>query len=175
MVEKSTGTTFFPVGIILKGHGLKGEVKVRPLALNTDFLTNGQELIANFPDGDVRSLSIQQVRANGQSLLLTFHGINDRDGAEELRGVELTINREALPPLEEGEFYLGDLIGYTVLSDEQDQLGHIHEVWDMPANEVLRVVDQDRETLIPLVDDFIESIDHHQHRVIIRLMDGLLD
>jgi 16S rRNA processing protein RimM len=175
MLEKSTGTMFFPVGIILKGHGLKGEVKVRPLALNTDFLTKGQELIANFPDGDTRPLTIEQVHAHGQSLLLTFDGINNRNGAEALQGVELTINREALPPLAEGEFYLGDLIGYAVVSDEQNQLGHIQEVWDMPANEVLRVVDKDRETLIPLVDDFIESIDHHQRRVIIRLMDGLLD
>lgn len=175
MVEKSAGTTFFPVGIILKGHGLKGEVKVRPLAFNIDFLKNGQELIANFPDGDIRPLTIQHIRTQGQSFLLTFEGISSRNDAETLQGAELAISRELLPPLGEGEFYLGDLIGYSVLSDEESQLGYIQEVWDLPANEVLRVVDQDRETLIPLVDDFVENIDHHQRRVTIRVMDGLLD
>ena len=175
MVEESTGTTNFPVGIITRGHGLKGEVKLRLLATNTDSLTVGQKLAAKFPNGDVRSLIIQQVRTQGQSLLLTFDGIRSRAEAGTLQGVELSINREALPPLEEGEFYLGDLIGYAVVSDEYEQLGYVQEVWDLPANEVLRVVDKERETLIPLINDFVKDIDHDQRCVKIRIMDGLLD
>lgn len=175
MVEESTGTTFFPVGVISRGHGLRGEVKLRLLATNTDSLTVGQKLVARFPNGDIRSLIIREVRNQGQSLLLTFDGISSRTEAEALHGVELSINREALPPLKEGEFYLGDLIGYTVMSDECEQLGHVQEVWDLPANEVLRVVNMERETLIPLVNDFIKDIDHNQRRVKVRIIDGLLD
>ena len=175
MVEESTSTMYFPVGVITKGHGLRGEVKLRLHTTNADSLTVGQKLVARYPNGDIRSLVIQQIRTQGQSLLLTFDGISSRTEAETLQGVELSINREALPPLKAGEFYLGDLIGYAVVSDEHRQLGHVQEVWDLPANEVLRVVDKERETLIPLIDDIIKDIDHNQRRVKIRIIDGLLD
>jgi 16S rRNA processing protein RimM len=175
MAKKAIRKTHFPVGIIIKSHGLKGEVKVRPLASSTDFLANGLELVANYPTGKTRPLKIQGIRSQGRFLLLTFDGISDRNMSETLQGAELTVNREALPPLAEGEFYLGDLIGYLVVSNEENLLGEVQEVWDLPANEVLRVINEDREILIPMVDDIIESIDHEQQRVTIQVMDGLLD
>ncbi len=66
-------------------------------------------------------------------------------------------------------------MGYTVISDKDTVIGLVQEIWDLPANEVLRVLQDDREVLIPLVDEVIKEIDHAGCRIVITPMEGLLD
>jgi len=175
MVSNTPGRNTFPIGNVLKGHGLKGEVKVQPLVGDMEILSDVQTLIATYPDGRVRDLELDHVQVHGRKVLLAFKGIEDRAAADALRGARLSIRREELPPLEEGEYYLGDLVGYTVVSDDNEVIGRIQEVWDLPANEVLQVINADREVLIPLVDEVIKEIDHAGGRVVIIPVEGLLD
>ncbi|UCD37686.1 MAG: 16S rRNA processing protein RimM [Fidelibacterota bacterium] len=166
---------YFPVGTILRGHGLMGEVRINPTISDLDILSDGLTLMATFPDGRVQNLNLTKVRLHGGKVLLSFEGIKDRNEADAIRGAELSIARENLPSLEEGEFYLGDLVGYTVAMEDGTVLGLVEDVWDLPANEVLRVVHNGREVLIPLIDEVLTEIDHSGRRLVISAMEGLLD
>ncbi len=169
------GQPTFPVGTVLRGHGLKGEVKIDPQLEDLEALKEVQTLTATYPDGGTRELKLDRIHINGGKVLMTFAGIGDRTGADALRGVALSVARDQLPALAEGEYYLGDLAGYTVFTDDQVEIGPVQEVWDLPANEVLRVLQGEREVLIPLVDEVIRDIDHAGRRIVITPMEGLLD
>ena len=177
MVQNTPGRNSFPIGTVLKGHGLKGEVKIRPLLANMEILEGLHTLIATYPDGRVENLELDHVHAYGGKVLLGFKGIDDRAGANALRGVELSVARENLPPLADGEYYLGELVGCTVVLDDDTVVGLVRDVWDLPANEVLQVIsnDNDKEVLIPLIDEVIKEIDRAGRRVVITAMEGLLD
>jgi len=165
----------FPIGTVLKGHGLKGEVIIHPLFDNVENLHNVHAVIAAFPNGRIEDLELEQVRTKSGKVVITFKGIEDRTSADALRGVVLSIAREHLPALEPGEFYLGELVGYEVVLDDEMMIGPVREVWDLPANEVLRVIRDGKEILIPLIEEVIREIDHNDRRIVITAMEGLLD
>lgn len=165
----------FYIGMILTGYGLKGEVNTQLDISNMQILEGGPILTATYPDGSVGALKLEHIRRQGKKVLLRFEGIPDRDAADALRGAQLYIARDHLPPLEEGEFYLGDLAGYTVISEDEEEIGRVQEVWDLPANEVLQLKSGEREILIPFTDDVIQSIDHSRGQIIINVIEGLLD
>ncbi len=165
----------FPIGTVLKGHGLKGEVKIRPLFDNGEILQSAHALVATYPNGQIEDLELERVRTESGKVLITFKGVEDRTSADALRGVNLSVTREYLPTLEPGEYYLGELVGYKVVLDDDTAIGPVREVWDLPANEVLRVIMGGKEILIPLIDEVIKEINHNDRQIIITAMEGLLD
>ena len=175
MVSTVSGKNYLTVGIVTKGHGLKGEVKIRTFVSEPGVLVAGQMLRATYPDGQVQALVLRSVRTQGDKVLVGFIGIDDRTQAEGLRGVELAVNREDLPPLGPGEYYLSDLVGYTVMADGGEVIGPVREAWAMPANDVLQVIQDGREVLIPVVDDIVKGIDHLKRLVLITVIKGLLE
>ncbi len=164
-----------PVGTVVKSHGLAGEVKVRLQLSDIDVLRSLPILTGEFPDGRIQPLELERVRPHGRGVRLAFKGIRSRSAADDLRGLMLSVERSALLPLADGEYFLGDLVGYAVVTEEGRALGEVQEVWDLPANEVLRVTGADREVLIPLVDEVVGHISHSAKRVVIKFMEGLLD
>lgn len=175
MVSTVSGKNDLAVGIVTKGHGLKGEVKIRTYVIDPEVLVVGLMLRATYPDGRVQTLELRSIRTQGGKILVGFTGIDDRTQAEGLRGVELAVKREDLPPLGVGEYYLGDLVGYTVVADSGEVIGPVQEAWAMPANDVLQVVQDGREVLIPVVDDIVKRIDHLNRQVLITVIEGLLE
>ena len=175
MVQNDPGRNYFPIGTVLKGHGLKGDVKIDSLLENMEILNGVHTLTATYPDGRIEDLVLDRVHASGKKVVFGFKGIEDRAGADALRGVELSLARADLPPLAAGEYYLGELVGYTVVSDDGTFIGLVRNVWDLPANEVLQVISNDREVLVPLIDEVIKEIKFDDRRIVITAMEGLLD
>ena len=173
--KTSRAQSRFSVGTVLRPHGLAGEVKIH-LNLSDITMLNGlQTLTADFPDGRVEELALERVSVGGRNVLMAFKGVTSRAAADGLRGVALSVARKDLPPLGIGEYYLGDLVGYDVVSDKGRVIGQVRETWDLPANDVLQVMDGERELLIPLIDDVVREIDHPGRRVVIAVMEGLLE
>ena len=171
----NVGGRTFPFATILKSHGLAGELKVAlelhdPAVLKPPFPAT---LVTS--DGQQGVCEVLGMRGAGKHLLIKLDGIDDRDSADALQGARLLVAREAFPQPDEGEYYLGDLVGYEILLQTGDPVGLILEVWALPANDVLKVDHNGKEALIPLIDQVVKSIDHHSRTVVIVPMEGLLE
>ena len=115
-------------------HGIRGEVRIKPFG-DADMLDRYGPLY----DAQGRSYEITAMRPQKTVLVVRFRGIDSREAAEALNGVELFVDRSALPAPEEDEFYLSDLIGLQTVSPEGEMLGKVVEVHDFGAGDILEV------------------------------------
>ncbi|MFO7323424.1 MAG: ribosome maturation factor RimM [Chloroflexota bacterium] len=165
------------LGEILRPHGVRGELRVRLL---TDYPERINELERIFIGSgidadDVRPYPVQHMRMHQGYGLLKLKTIDDRNAADLLRGLFVMIDLEHAVPLEEGEFYLYQLIGLTVQQEDGSLLGTLVEVLETAAHDVY-VVDSPTygEVLIPVTDETILVTDIDAGIVRVRLPEGLL-
>lgn len=128
---------------ITGAHGLKGEVRLK---LFTDG-AEGLKAYAAFDAGG-RTLTLQSVKAAGAGAIARFKEVPDRTAAEALRGLTLTVPREALPPLAEGEYYHADLVGLPVVTPAGDSVGTVLAVENFGAGDVLDIRRPDGKTFM---------------------------
>lgn len=128
------------VGQIVKPQGVRGEVKVRPL---TDDPSRFCVLKSVTVGG--RQLKISSVRTSPDAVYIAFEGIKDRNGAEALRGEMVYITRAAAVPLDEGEFFVADLVGATLADSDGKRIGDIRSVQSFGAADVFTVDTDDGE------------------------------
>lgn len=163
------------VGIISSTHGIRGEVKVFP---TTDKVQRFQQLKQVILDtGKERiDLEVENVKFFKQFVILKFKGIDTIDAIEPYRGKDLLVTREHAVPLEEGEYFIADLIGLRVVSDQGEELGILKDVLQTGANDVY-IVDrkEKKELLIPAIHQCILKIDLDISIMTVHLLDGLLD
>lgn len=158
------------IGEVVATFGRRGEVKVRPY---TDFPEHFEELDdvrAATEGAGSRSLRIESVRHHKRAVIIKFAGIDDMSAAEALRGTRLLIREAELMPLEEDEYYIHDIIGLDVVTTEGEHLGKVREVRRSPGNDVY-VTDR---AMIPAVKEFVVNIDLHGKKMVVRLVEGLV-
>ncbi len=175
MSSSSGELVFFTVGVILKPQGLKGEVRVKSLMHDIEQIADVDACRIHHADGREERLVIRSIRMHGQKVLFQFDGVDDRISAENLAGAEIRVRRELMPQLDEDEYYLGELIGYRVVTDKGAAIGEVGDIMDFPANDVIQVSYEGREVLIPMIPQVINSVDHESRQITITLMEGLLD
>ena len=153
------------IGKIVAPHGVRGDVRVTPLTDFPDrFLTMKSVLV-----GEKRSLPIETAKFHKQFLLLKFRGFDDRNAVEELRGQLLHVHRQDLVPLQEGEFYVFDIIGMEVYTVDGNLLGKIGEVIETGSNDVYVVERPDnRPLLVPALKKIVATMDVANRRMVIQ-------
>ena len=157
------------IGKITSPSGLKGEVRVYNYSDGTRIYEETESLYV----GDVLR-RVRSLRRQKNMLVISFEGIDDRDAAERARGLEVFATDADLPPLEEGEFYVRDLIGMEVAEEDGNHLGRVSDVIQNTAQDILEVrEDSGRTFLIPKVDAFVLDIDGDERRITVRLQEGL--
>lgn len=124
-------------------HGLKGEVRLKLFTEDAVGLTRYDSF-----DADGRRLTLQSVRPAASGAIARFKEVADRTAAEALRGAALTVPREALPPLPDGEYYHADLIGLPVVTPEGDSAGIVLAVENFGAGDVLDIEKPDGRTFM---------------------------
>jgi 16S rRNA processing protein RimM len=126
-------------------HGVGGEVRLKLFADGLESLKRHKILFA----GD-RPLTLTSVRPGSAGAIARFAGIADRGAAEALRGTLLGVPRDALPPLDEGEYYHADLIGLPCISAAGETLGNVVAVENFGAGDLLEIERPDgKRTLVP--------------------------
>ena len=129
-------------------HGVKGEVRLK---LFTDDAASLRAHRTLFVGGAERSLI--DIRDGGKTAVARFEGVSDRSGAEALRGSLVEIEREALPPLREGEYYHSDLVGLPCFDGDGRQIGKVVQVENFGAGDLLEIeTEAGRRALIPFRD-----------------------
>lgn len=167
------------VGKIVNTHGVRGEVRV---ISRTDFpeerYSEGSILHAVNEQGERRPLKVVSWRKHKQFDLLTFESIDSLNDAEMLKGKILQVDRSAIddePP--EGEFYYHEIIGCEVFTESGEAIGKVKEILSPGANDVWVVQrkEKGKDILIPYIDEVVKQVKPEEQKVVINLMEGLLD
>ncbi len=132
------------LAVIIGAHGVTGEVRLKLFTEGLDSLT----VHNSFNDG---KLTLKSLRPGNNGAIVRFAEISDRNAAEAARGTELTVPREALPPLDEGEYYHADLVGLSCISTENEALGVCVAVENFGAGDVIEVERPDgKRFMVPM-------------------------
>jgi len=150
---------------ILGAHGLKGEVRVKTFTETPEKLGAYGPLYAK----DGRSFALAALRGGSEGeAVAAFKEIADRAAAEKLKGTELFVSREALPPTLTEEFYHADLVGMTVYDTEGRHLGKVSVIHNYGASDVLAIADgEGGEILIAFTRENVPEIDINAGRLVV--------
>lgn len=163
------------VGVITSTHGIKGEVKVFP---TTDDLNRFEYLKDCILDTGKEKLpmEVEGCKFFKNQAILKFKGYDNINDIEKYKNASLWVTRENAVPLEEGEFYIADIISAKVYEENGNELGILTEVMETGANDVYVVqMKNGKEVLIPAIPDCILEVDVEEPKVVVRLMKGMLD
>ncbi len=165
---------FLRVGVITSTHGIRGEVKVFPTtddlnrfkALKQVKLDTGKEYL---------DLEVEDVKFFKQYAILKFKGIDNINDIEKYKGKDLLVTRDNAVKLEEDEYFIYDLLGSKVISDEGNELGELTEILTSSANDVYVVKTKDgKEILIPSIAECILDVNVENKEIKVHLLPGLL-
>ena len=165
---------FLEIGQIVNTFGIKGMVKVKPF---TDDITRFDNLKKVYVESNKtkKQYEVEEVKYHKDMVLIKFKGIDKVEDAELLRNSYLKVNRQDEPELEEGTYYIVDLIGLEVYSDEGKLLGKLDDVFSTGSNDVYVVKNgEGKQILLPAISDVIKNIDLEQKKSVVNLIEGLL-
>jgi 16S rRNA processing protein RimM len=155
MTSGDRGERRVALAAVAGAHGIKGELRLKLFSDSVDSVGAHEKL---FVGGAERRLL--SVRDGGKTAVARFEGIADRSAAEALRGSLVEIDRSALPPLDEGEYYHADLIGLPVVDREANAVGHVVAVENFGAGELLEIEEgSGKRSLIPFRDGIADLDD----------------
>ena len=141
------------MGRVAGAYGVRGWVKVAPgggvlhtLARAAEWWIGGQ------------AYAVAEAKAHGAALVAKLAGLQSREDAERLKGEEVCVRREALPPAAEGHYYLDDLVGLEVVNEHGERLGTVAKLFTNGAQDVMEVKG-DRTRLMPWVAAVVKQVD----------------
>lgn len=163
---------YLEVGKIVNTHGVRGDVKVIPWCDTASFICNFETLYTK--NGET-SFKVIRARVLGNMAILRFEGIDNPNKADELRQTVLYINRDDAQ-LEEGSYFVADLIGLEVFDEQGKSYGKIKDVLKTGANDVYEI-ETENSTLyyIPAIPSVVLNTDIENGRMTIYPMEGLFD
>lgn len=133
MILPATGKRV-ALAAVAGAHGVKGELRLKLFADSVESLARHSRLYVGG-----RELALKDIKDGGKTAIARFEGVSDRTAAEALRGQLVEIDRDALPPLEEGEYYHADLVGLPCVNDGGEVLGAVVSVENFGAGDLLEV------------------------------------
>jgi 16S rRNA processing protein RimM len=171
------------VGRLRKAHGVRGEILVEPITdAPAEVYSAGRRLFAGTTDGrpspDERTLTVAAARSFRDGLFLVhFAELSDRNAAAALANRYLLVPSEELPPLSEGQLYVGDLVGLRVEDEKGAAIGDIVGYYELPQNlliEVRRPGSADT-VLLPYREEFLVQVLPDEKRIVMRLPQGMVE
>ncbi|MEM6641910.1 MAG: ribosome maturation factor RimM [Bacteroidota bacterium] len=161
------------LGEVIKTHGLKGEVSV---LLDVDFPNSYSELESVFLEkqGKLVPFFIDTIQIGNDRALVKFEEIDSLEDAAQLVHQKLYLPLSQLPKLPDDQYYFHDLVG-CIVQEKGKEIGTVKEVIDLSGNELLVVLDEEREILIPLKDGIVLDVSIAKKLIKVALPEGLLD
>lgn len=165
---------YFELGQIVNTFGVKGEVKVKPYTDNVEqFETLKSVLVVK--NKETIEMKILSAKFHKGMILLKLEGVNDMNDAEKLRGSIIKIHRKDARQLEEGEYFIADIIGSDVYTDTGDYLGKVDDIYNSGAQDIYVVKDElGKQVLLPSIKEVILNVDIENQKVTVHLLKGLI-
>lgn len=166
-------TKYLEIGQIVNTFGIKGMVKVKPFTDDINRFDRLETIYIKNKKGN-KEYKIQEVKYHKQMVMLKLEGIENPEEAEKLRGSYLLIDRDKEEPLEEGIYYIVDLLGLEVFSDEGELLGKVDDIFNTGSNDIYVVKDElGKQILLPGTSEVIKDVDLEQGKITVHLIPGL--
>ena len=169
------------VGIITSSHGIKGELKVKPLSdFSERFIKPGKRWLQLDDEEPILHDLIAGFKKPGKDIyIISLQKIQDRDSAERLKKYKLLVESDNIPNLKKGEFHLNQLLNLKVKIKKESNIETIGEVVDLinEKNMLLEIktYENNKKNLIPFVKEIIPIIDLKKNYILINPPKGLLD
>ena len=165
-----------PLAVVGRPHGVRGEVRAHPFDRDSGLLLELDEVLVRFVAGERKGeeheVSIDGARETNDAILIKLHAVDDRNGADELRGAQLCVKRRDFPALEDGEFYACDIVGARVMAGDEE-IGLVKELMTYPSVDVLLIEGQRGRWEVPVVEAYVASVDVEAGLVRLATLEGL--
>ncbi len=165
---------YFEIGQIVNTFGIKGVVKVNPF---TDDISQFEEMETILVDkkGSLLEMQIEEVKYSKNQVLLKLKGIETVNDAEKYRNCYLKLPREKARKLPKNTYFIADLIGLEVYTEEGKLLGKVDDIYNTGASDIYVIKDElGKQILLPAIKDVIKQIDLEQEKIVVHLLDGLV-
>lgn len=165
---------YFEIGQIVNTSGLKGEIKIKPF---TDDITkfNDFKTIYVSVKKELKEFEVEHVRFSKNMVFLKLKGIDTIEEAENYRNLYIKRKRDKDEKLEEDTYYIVDLLGCKVYTDEKKELGEVVDVFSTGSNDVYVVKDElGKQVLLPAIKDVIKNVDIKNKLITVHLLEGLI-
>lgn len=166
---------YFEIGQIVNTFGIKGLVKVNPF---TDDITRFEKLKTVYvvKNKNMTEIEIEEVKYHKNMVLIKFKGVEDMNAAEKLKGSFLKIHRKDAIELPEDTYFIVDIIGSDVITDDGKNLGKVDDIYSTGSKDIYVVKDElGKQILLPSIPEVILDIDVEKQVVTVHLIDGLVD
>ena len=162
------------IGQIVNTFGIKGFVKVNPWVNDVTRFDDLKKVYIKIRK-ELKTLEIEEVKYHKNQVLLKFKGVETVEQAEMLRNAIIEIDRKDAIPLEEGEYFIADLLESEVYTDEGEKLGILEDIFNTGSNDIYVVKNElGKSILLPRIKDVFKEIDVENKKIIVHLIVGLI-
>lgn len=164
---------YLELGQIVNVKGLKGEVKANVF---TDDKTKFEKFKSVFlkKKDSIQEYEIEKIGYQKNQIIIKFKNIDNIDDAEKLRNSYILVDRKNLDPLPEGVYYIADLIGLDVYTEDGDFIGRVDDIYNTGSNDIYVIKNDDgTQKVLPGIKDVIKKIDIENRKIIVNLIKGL--
>lgn len=154
------------IGKIVAPHGVRGDIRIMPLTDKPEQFLDLEYLLLK----DGRKLTVKNARFHKRMVLVTTDEITTMNEAELLREQNVYIKSEDLPPLEDGRFYVADLVGMPVFDEKGVQIGQFKDALTTGSNDVYVIaVPNGKDILIPALKIYVKEINLAEKRIVVTM------
>ena len=162
------------VGVISSTHGVRGEVKVFPTTDDVKRFKKLKEVLLDTGRGHIK-LEVESVKFFKQFAILKFKGIDNINDIEKYKGKSLLVDRKNAVRLQKNEYFIADMVGITVFTEDGQEFGKLTDVMETGANDVYVIESlKHGEVLVPAIKQCILDVDIEKQKMVIHLMEGLV-
>ncbi len=165
--------TLYPIGRVVKPHGVRGKIKVNYFGEDLDGFPSCQKIFIEDNLGRPEPYEVLEVTPQPPRLILRLKGIERIEETERLIGKEILIRREDLPEPKEGEYYWFEILGMAVETEQGRRIGTVKEIIPTGANDVYVVEGKRGEIFLPATEEVIRNIDRQRRVMRVVRMEGL--
>ena len=167
-------TKYLEIGQIVNTFGIKGMVKIKPFTDDINRFDRLKKVYISNKNGK-KEYQIQEVKYHKNMVLMKLKGIDTLEQADLLRQSYLLVDRADEEPLEEGVYYIVDLLGLEVYTDDNKLLGKVDDIFNTGSNDIYVVKDEmGKQILLPGIPDVLKNVDLEKGRITVHLIPGLI-
>jgi 16S rRNA processing protein RimM len=171
---KDKSKDLLEVGVVVGTHGLKGDLKIRPLPTGDLALPGARTVYLRDSEGLPVRYEAVRSSPHKQNILLRLAGLENLAAVEGLTGASVLMANADLPELADDQFYWSDLEGMVVVDRQRGKIGRVVGMFNTPAHDILEVKGPAGEVLVPAVEPFLAELDRDNGLLHVDLPEGLI-